>query len=430
MRTLLPLTITLLLLPAAGGFSFLRAQSNWTPGYIVSTRGDTTSGLIDDQNWEYNPRQIRFKKKDSDAVVVYAPLDIAAFSVRYEHYFGHSTTVDKSPHRPGDLVLNPERFRLPDTVFLRGLVLGKTSLLFLKDEHDKNHFFVQKDTLLHELLNLKYAIEENGILKTRHKPQYRGQLLYYFGDCPELDSKIKRLNYSSSDLSAIVAKYNTCRGTASVLTTSRRDRFKFEMLAIAGISSTSLQVQSDVKYDIALASWDKASVKPAVGLAFNLRAPRNFGRFSWYNEIIRKAHAFRETIDSEPRTPETHRIVDIDLDFVYLKWSTFLRYQHVSNRKIQPFIQAGLSTATASFHYNATKTVDRKFFSTQTVTSESAVSVGNSSSEGGWGIGVGAFGWNRLGLEVRYESGNGFYNLLDISTRTHTFYFLVSSRLF
>lgn len=45
-------------------------------------------------------------------------------------------------------------------------------------------------------------------------------------------------------------------------------------------------------------------------------------------------------------------------------------------------------------------------------------------------IGVGAFGWNRLGLEVRYESGNGFYNLLDISTRTHTFYFLVSSRLF
>ena len=50
------LLLSLFLLPF-----FSVAQSNYKPGYVVTSKGDTIHGFIDLQAWDSNPTAISFK---------------------------------------------------------------------------------------------------------------------------------------------------------------------------------------------------------------------------------------------------------------------------------------------------------------------------------------------------------------------------------
>lgn len=403
------------------------AQENWTPGYIITHNGQTLGGQLDYRDWEANPRRVQFRKSPSDTPQWYGPSSIKAFGAAGKEYVGVVTTIDYSPFKVGELTRNPEAYQIQDSVFLTRLLQGRVNLYYLKDDADKDHFFLQNDTILTELRRVKYLVEYNRQDKIVQKDIYKGQLLYFFGDCPSLDKPISLLSYSTTAMIGIFQRYAECRGESyAVVKKSKKDKFKVKAGASLGASSTGLKVSSDFDYDVVLGTWDERSLKPAAGLWFSVHAPRNFGRFSWYNEFLYKAHRFQDKFETEPPTPDRYRTVDMRLDFGYLKWTSMVRYQHITPKRLQPFLQLGITRAFASFRYAPVKTVERKFFSSYEKTTSPAVDSGGSRIESGWAIGAGLAGWRKMGLELRYEQGDGFYSLVDITTRTNTFYLLLT----
>ena len=88
MKKLLSLTLFLLAVPMA-----LLAQSNYKPGYVVTSKGDTVKGLVDYQEWDANPETISFKKTIDAQSVKYGVNDISFFNIdktdSYKRYGHH-----------------------------------------------------------------------------------------------------------------------------------------------------------------------------------------------------------------------------------------------------------------------------------------------------------------------------------------------------
>ncbi len=104
------------------------AQANYIQGSIVPFGQDTIKGLIDYQNWEKNPRVIRFKQNANAETVKYTPSQIKFFSAGGDRYYGKVVTVDKSPHKLQNLTYSTKAKNVVDTVFLQLLVDGKAKL--------------------------------------------------------------------------------------------------------------------------------------------------------------------------------------------------------------------------------------------------------------------------------------------------------------
>src|SRR5689334_16185743 len=69
------------------------AQSNYKPGYVVNTKGDTLRGYINYREWGVNPDAIEFKSSLSDKdSKTFTPSDISCFNITgldaYQHYSG------------------------------------------------------------------------------------------------------------------------------------------------------------------------------------------------------------------------------------------------------------------------------------------------------------------------------------------------------
>src|SRR5689334_858472 len=71
MRPFIKLSLAVLLL--CPFFSF--AQSNFKPGYVIDSKGDTIRGLIDLKDALY-PRELRFKQLAGAASQTFTPTDI------------------------------------------------------------------------------------------------------------------------------------------------------------------------------------------------------------------------------------------------------------------------------------------------------------------------------------------------------------------
>lgn len=70
-----------LLLFAFFSCSYAIAQTNYKPGFIVTTKGETVNGYINYREWNYNPGNIGFKKILSDKAQTFGPSDLSYFEL-------------------------------------------------------------------------------------------------------------------------------------------------------------------------------------------------------------------------------------------------------------------------------------------------------------------------------------------------------------
>lgn len=198
------------------------AQKNFVEGYIVELTGDTIQGKIDYRNWHRTPETIRFMRNGSkNTITKLSPLDIASFYVNDEYYIAKILTLDRTAFANNELMVNMltysrDRVIQKDTVFLNVLVRGKLDLYFLHDDNDKPHYFVDNEfiefdeLILHQYLSdvIKFARVKTIIQRIE---RYKGQLTYYFKDCPELIQKAQKLKFNRKDITNIIYEYNDCK---------------------------------------------------------------------------------------------------------------------------------------------------------------------------------------------------------------------------
>jgi hypothetical protein len=120
------------------------SQKNYTWGFIIlKNQTDTLKGLIDDQNWAINPRIINFKATEGTEQS-YDIAKLKAFGITdKESYLVAKADLDITPSAKRNLLFGRNLQIRKDTL-LAFLVLLKAdyNLLHVKDQTDKDHFFI------------------------------------------------------------------------------------------------------------------------------------------------------------------------------------------------------------------------------------------------------------------------------------------------
>ena len=178
----------------------LKAQSNNQEGFIITLDFDTIYGKIENKSYFENSRICNFKYGTGDSVIRYTPTMIYGY-----HFTGGKFYISKSV----DSV----------KIFLEFLVHGEIDFYFYQDADGINHYYTSKDTL--PVLELKYS---EGITNIDGKEvfykteRFRGPLIYYTRDYPEIRTKINEMDEPThrnlikfaEDYQALACKNNKC----------------------------------------------------------------------------------------------------------------------------------------------------------------------------------------------------------------------------
>lgn len=316
------------------------SQENYLDAKVLSLNDDTLTGYINYQEWERNPKTIKFKSSRESEFIEYSPGDIQAFWVGNDYYLSRNITVTESPRKPEQLTYEKEKTSKNITAFILVLVSGEASLYEYVDEMSVERYYAKKKGgELYELIYYKYYTQQYGARMITENRKYGGQLIYLFQDCEEIKKDIGSATYKASDLSKVVEKYNLCINSENeYVRVEKRNKMRFGVLGGVSISMIKFDnIPISYHFD---ASEMKPSICPTIGFTFELKMPRSRGKWSWYNDIIIKRHRFR-TNSTTKVTEDYFTEYTSTLEATYLKLNSMARF-HIVGHKVIPYFGAGL----------------------------------------------------------------------------------------
>lgn len=226
------LLITFLILPF-----YLHAQSNFKPGYVVTLKGDTLKGTIDQKEWVENPDRINFKQERQADAKRYTPADILGFGVTGQDYFRSFTgLISKGAVDLADLSSGIDSSTVQSTLFLRIVAEGKKLMLYSYRDKIKDRYFISEGSALPVELNRYVFLDIVRVNKTVEINAYQQQLnhlvtIYQPGNIALME-RILSTPYRSGDLQNVVA---ALEGSQQVFTVSK-DRSGYRFFIGVGIN--------------------------------------------------------------------------------------------------------------------------------------------------------------------------------------------------
>jgi hypothetical protein len=194
--------------------SIVFAQTRWTDGYLITSKGDTLRGqLSESQQTSY---KVVFRSNHQSNPVTYTPVEI--------HRIHYSTG------------LQYEILVLPDfnIAAIWGEVLsdGKATL------YRADNRFILRMNPTNEYHELKSETRTELVYGKSVKKEvypYKGLLNYLFNDCDKVKQDIPGSTLTTSSLRSLVNKYNSCFGEIKSVGTRKSHLLKAGLLA--GITS-------------------------------------------------------------------------------------------------------------------------------------------------------------------------------------------------
>jgi hypothetical protein len=195
------------------------AQSNFKPGYVVDSKGDTLRGFINYKEWGHNPSDITFKKNATDkALLKFGIHNASAFAINgSEYYERHVVSVSQDFTYFDKLTITLDTTTKVDTVFLRVLNKGTIVALYSYTDDIKERYYESEtiDNQPKELIYHTYLEADSnayGRLKEKYINRYRMQLRYIAEKNNltngSLETRISESSYDENDLFKITALIN------------------------------------------------------------------------------------------------------------------------------------------------------------------------------------------------------------------------------
>ena len=416
---LIPVLLFIVLHPC-----IVSAQKNFTEGYIITLKKDTVKGKIDNREWTLNPASIHFEDMEGNKSN-FKPDDIKEFFIPpNDHYVSNHVSLDLTSEAARDLMEKQKPRSVEDTaLFLLTMVKGKTSLFYIKDQDNREHFYISKEGPPIELL-VKKSFRSTSELRTEPHGYavtidfFKGQLSVLLNDCPSLKKNIDQAEYSSTDLVALIVKYNQCQNSASeFVKKSEPIRVKFGLLAGPTLAMVSYKGTG----------MDLSGVKMTdcysyiAGITLHIIFPRERAQWSLVNELVYKPFS-NSGSKSGTQMSFTDYTKTFSFDLGYVKLYNILRYQY-PNWKIRPFADLGMSNGYAVKSKN-TETSLYNDLGTYTQKTTPAFDYPRLYEFGVTG-GIGVSLWKVTG-EIRYEWATGLSPYPYIKGDEHTIYFVFS----
>lgn len=227
------------------------AQSNYQPGYVVKTNGDTVKGYIDYREWDRTPKTVQFKINKGDKNVSdWDPQSVKSFGINgVENYISYTGLVSMDKTSLPNLQVGLDTTRAPQSIFLKQVTTGKYLALYQQRDDLKTRFFIADETgLISELKYYHYYLDMEDKLNPAHYDNkvneatyFRGQLTYYANQYHASDDKligfIGQAKFIDGDLKEIVDRINGFDAK-----TTNKGRRKISRL-FAGIGANYIQSQ-------------------------------------------------------------------------------------------------------------------------------------------------------------------------------------------
>jgi hypothetical protein len=174
---------------------YIKSQSTFKQGYIITVDYDTINGLIDYRGDIRNSNVCTFKKDTFTDIIEYYPFDIHSYRFINSKYY-----VSKIVSING----------VEKSIFLECLVDGIANLYYYRDINSRSdHYLIEKDDgKLYELTNQKEIKYINGKKYLQNSNKYLGLLLAIYGDCEEIRPQLSKASLNHKSLITITQNYH------------------------------------------------------------------------------------------------------------------------------------------------------------------------------------------------------------------------------
>lgn len=183
-----------------------KGQNSTTTGYIIKDQ-DSIKGSFIYNSSELFPQSVLFNN------ISYTPSEIQGFGYEGNHFISA---------------------RLADNFkFLKVIIDGKTGLYAF---HDVTETYVLKFEGEYYILDNKLTTQLiNGNSYEKESNKYKGKLLFFFQDCPDVIEKVNSLKYRKNDLIKVVLDYKKCKNEENSYISSKNKSFYSFFFCLSGL---------------------------------------------------------------------------------------------------------------------------------------------------------------------------------------------------
>ncbi len=161
------------------------SQQNYLKGYVITLVGDTLKGNVNALYWSSNPKEIEFKDGEGTNYR-FEPMDIREFFVYNTLYKSFHTRYDSTRESIDEMSRSSFPTYKVANLFLKVILASKYSLLELKEDNNRVHYFIQVDSTVEELVDHEFMVNNNEVYTMRKNKLYIGQLRARLSDCEKL----------------------------------------------------------------------------------------------------------------------------------------------------------------------------------------------------------------------------------------------------
>ncbi|GEO07485.1 hypothetical protein AAE02nite_51490 [Adhaeribacter aerolatus] len=307
------------------------AQTDFRPGYVITSTNDTLTGFINYQGFIANTHECIFKATLNDKSTTFSPAQITAYRFNADKFYVSSSYLN---------------FKSPSPIFLEYLLKGRVNLFQYRDARG-DHFVVSKDTLLLELDNTEKRVEVDGTQYIKNQQLYKGQLRALMGDKLALFPEIDKTDFDVASLMKIVKKYNAqSQETVSVQFEEKKHPYKFSFGIHSSYGKPNLYLndytyQSN-HYGIGKANFN-ANYSFTVGVLLDIHLLEMNDKLHFLVEPAYSKMRFGSDVTKKSGTYNRyHNTINIDISALRLPFS--LKYSFNSLAwSTQPFLRGGVA---------------------------------------------------------------------------------------
>lgn len=240
-KIIIHLAITVILVIAS--MTTLLSQIEYKSGYYINNNNQKVQCLIKDMGWKTNPESISIKQSHDAKGIKLGMKDVKEFSINKQSYKKYIVDIDRTNSQPNSLNKSVEPLYIRDTVFLK-LIAEGTSSLYEYRYGNYSIFYFQKDDQKIEHLVFKKYKDASGKIKSNNR--FKAQL-WNAMPCEAITStELADLEYTKKSLTNFFRTYYNCKGDSFNISELKEKKSIINLTIGAGLKRYNIQASNSV----------------------------------------------------------------------------------------------------------------------------------------------------------------------------------------
>ncbi|GAB7257579.1 hypothetical protein OBPA_20440 [Polaribacter sp. OB-PA-B3] len=391
------------------------SQITFEKGYYINNDNQRINGLIKNIDWRDNPTEIIFKNSENSDAQNLSIYSIKEFSVNNISKYVRSTVdIDKSSENIENLSKNKRAILEKETLFLKVLVEGETTLYQYLNKSLKRYFYSKNNSKIELLIYKTYKVGSKLAENNRFKQQIWNNL-----KCSNFKmSKIEKLDYEQKELIDYFIEYNNCNNDRSVINYNekvKRDLFNLNIRPRVNYSSLVTRISSNN-------SNNEVDLGSKLGFGFGVEVEfiLPFNKNKWAIAIEPTYQSFESEVSNGSNSVSGGKIIT-NVDYSSVELPVSLRHYFFLNENSKIYVNASII-----FDNSSKSTIESKRQDNSTINTPLEIK-----SNLNYGLGFGYKFKDKYIMELRYQSSRDLLsNYTARSSEYKTFSFIVGYSLF